>query len=410
MKKSNTKTKPQPTKASKQIGRKMDLVKGKRVFVDNLALVGSVWYYRFKKINKVTGKTKVYQGSTALSSKTEAKARLRQLMDEAEKESLTIKSAQVPTFKEAVDLWYNNRKGKRSELYLNTAKRQLENHVIPKIGAIRCDQINFAIVEVVLNDYLHGNNMQYTNKKHNAGGYNTLASWISAVLGNLVPSYLDRAPVIRKERLQKKKKPFIREDQIDDFLAEVDRTNNLPVSVAVRAQLYMGLRECEALGLKWENINWKDGTYCPGGIVGSSLDDGTKGKEATDCAFPEQMAVWLRKAQKVQEAEEAKAKSEGKPYQKPQYIIPQPGTDIPHCRQYTKKVIVRAGAKIGVRLSPHRCRGTYATLLARNGENAFVVQQAGRWKDIKTAEGYVELGIEDVKKANQRLWEPKKVV
>ena len=151
MKKSNTKTKPQPTKISKQIGRKMDLVKGKRVFVDNLALVGSVWYYRFKKINKVTGKTKVYQGSTGLSSKTEAKARLRQLMDEAEKESLTIKSAQVPTFKEAVDLWYNSRKGKRSDLYLDTAKRQLENHVIPKLGAIRCDQINFSVVEVVLN-------------------------------------------------------------------------------------------------------------------------------------------------------------------------------------------------------------------------------------------------------------------
>lgn len=360
------------------MNRKMKPVKKALKFIDGLAWTGSVWYYRFV----IRGKP--YLGSTFCVSKSEAREELIKIKAKKLKESdrgLT-RSKDIPTFKEAVDLWYNSRLGKRSQVYLDIAKKQLENHVIPTLGTIRCNQINYDVVELVLNDYLHSNNLQYKDKGHNIGGYNTLASWISAVLGNLVPTYLEVAPKIKLERAQKKRKPYIPIDQIETFLAEIDRTENLHVSVAVRAMLSMGLRESEALGMKWDNFNWSENTYCP---------DKTKGKECQWLAFDEATAGWFKKVQE----ENLERKSE--------WVIPAED-GLPHRKQFTKKAIARAGTKIGVKLSPHRLRGSYATLLAKDGASAFVIQNSLRHKDIKTSEGYIELGIEDIKKANSKLW------
>jgi integrase len=390
------KQKLQPTigkKADK--GPKMEPVKDELHFENNLAFWRGVWYYRFSVKNKISGKKKVYFGSTGFSKKSDAKVRLRELKDDANRDSIVMKPIQVPTFKEAIGLWYTSRQGKKSDMYLNTAKRQLEIHVVPKLGNVRCDVLNFDIVEVVLNDYLHGNNKQYPTKKHNLGGYNTLASWISAVLGNLVPTYMEVAPKIKLEKVQRRRKPFIPRDKADAFLGEIDRTENLHVSVAVRAMLYMGLRESEALQMLWENIDWDENTYCPGGMVGSE-GTGTKGKEDGLLTFGTDMKVWLTKAKVENDAREKKSV----------WVLPS-DDGTPHRKQFTKKAIVRAGTVIGAKLSPHRLRGTYATLLAKSTKgNSFIVKNNLRHKDIRTSEGYVDLGLEDMRKANLDLWEP----
>jgi integrase len=374
------KQKLQPTigkKADK--GPKMEPVKDELHFENNLAFWRGVWYYRF----------------SVKSKKSDAKVRLRELKDDANRDSIVMKPIQVPTFKEAIGLWYTSRQGKKSDMYLNTAKRQLEIHVVPKLGNVRCDVLNFDIVEVVLNDYLHGNNKQYPTKKHNLGGYNTLASWISAVLGNLVPTYMEVAPKIKLEKVQRRRKPFIPRDKADAFLGEIDRTENLHVSVAVRAMLYMGLRESEALQMLWENIDWDENTYCPGGMVGSE-GTGTKGKEDGLLTFGTDMKVWLTKAKVENDAREKKSV----------WVLPS-DDGTPHRKQFTKKAIVRAGTVIGAKLSPHRLRGTYATLLAKSTKgNSFIVKNNLRHKDIRTSEGYVDLGLEDMRKANLDLWEP----
>jgi len=373
----------------------MEPVKDELHFENNLGFWRGVWYYRFSMNNKITGKKKTYFGSTGFSKKSDAKIRLRELKDNAARDSNIIKPILVPTFSEAIDLWYTSRQGKKSDMYLKTAKRQLETHVVPKLGNVRCDVLNFDIVEVVLNDYLHGTNIQYPTKKHNLGGYNTIASWISAVLGNLVPTYMEVAPKIKLEKIQKRRKPFIPRDKTADFLAEIDRTENLHVSVAVRAMLYMGLREAEALQMLWENVDWKENTYCPGGMVGSE-GTGTKGKEDGLLTFGSDMKTWLQKAKDENDARETKSI----------WVLPSEDGK-PHRKQFTKKAIVRAGVVVGVKLSPHRLRGTYATLLAKSTKgNSFIVKNNLRHKDIRTSEGYVEMGLEDMRKANLELWEP----
>ena len=60
-------------------------------------------------------------------------------------------------------------KGKKSDAYIDNAKRMMGIHVYPKLENIKCDMIDADVAEVVLNDYLHGNNLQHSSKKHNLG-------------------------------------------------------------------------------------------------------------------------------------------------------------------------------------------------------------------------------------------------
>ena len=144
-----------------------------RKFTDGLAKVGDVYYYRFSHMGRI------HQGSTGCSLWAKARMALllikQEVVDLAGKTLGTVKM-QVPTFSEAINLWYESRLGKKSQVYLDNAKRMMELHVVPKLGNVRCDILTFDIVEVVLNDYLHGHNLQFKGKKRNLGGYNTLAS------------------------------------------------------------------------------------------------------------------------------------------------------------------------------------------------------------------------------------------
>lgn len=55
------------------------------------------------------------------------------------------------------------------------------------------------------------------------------------------------------------------------------------------------------------------------------------------------------------------------------------------------RVIVRRwGEKIGIRLSPHDLRRSFATLSSRNGAPSRLVQIAGRWSDLKMVERYTQ--------------------
>lgn len=345
----------------------------KKHFIDGLAQVGNTFYYRFSQSGDIK------QGTIAASDKEDAKIKLLNIKIKAAREARILVNKDMPTFKEAVDLWYNSRKGKRSDVYLDNAKKQMELHIIPKIGHYKASLVTADVVEIVLNEYLHSNNVQYPNKKHSLGGYNTYASWISAVLGNLVPAFMEYAPKIKLEKQQKVKKPFIPKLKIGMFLAAVDKYKNLHVQVAVRAMLYMGLRESEALQMKWENLDETEKTYTP---------DKTKGKEAVSLPCPAEMLLWFKKVSPVKDCP---------------WILPAED-ELPHRKQFTKKTIVRAGVAIGVKLSPHRLRGTFATLLAKKGKNAYTIKDMLRHKDIKTSEGYIELGLEDMKAASDDLW------
>lgn len=361
-------------------------------FTSNLALVGDVYHYQFR----LNGKP--FHGSTGCHRLMDAREVLLSIKTQKMKESRGLVSKEVPTFSEALGLWYESRLGKRSQKYLDNAKRQMELHIVPKLGHIRCDRLTSSVVCEVADQYLHGNTLQVIHspkrqdrrieKKHTLGGYNTLLSWISAVLGNLVPDYMPSAPHLQQVRQQSHSRAFVKRDQVESFLAEVDRTGNLHVSVAVRAMLYLGLRESEALKMLWSNLSLQDKTYRPGGSE-NPLDT-TKGKEAVALPVPTDMLVWFEKV-------------------KPEntlltgWIIPAEDGG-PHRKQFTKKAVIRGGKAIGEVLTPHRLRGTFATLLAKNRTSPYVIKDLLRHKQLATTLTYVSIGLEDMQEASVSLW------
>jgi len=59
-------------------------------------------------------------------------------------------------------------------------------------------------------------------------------------------------------------------------------------------------------------------------------------------------------------------------------------------RDGLRVTVRRWGEKIGIRLSPHDLRRSFATISSRNGAPTRLVQVAGRWSDVKMVERYTQ--------------------
>lgn len=79
-------------------------------------------------------------------------------------------------------------------------------------------------------------------------------------------------------------------------------------------------------------------------------------------------------------------------------LIPSRGAAYYRLRWIAKR------ANIGHPVFPHAARGTFATLLARKGFNAFELMRIMGWKSIKTAEDYIKLSGAAVKRAFKEKW------
>lgn len=332
---------------------------------------GEDWHYRFKF------RGKKYQGSTGLSRRGDALIWLRRYRDALANAEVGVYT--LPTFQKAWEAWLEAREGKRSKSHLDRAKRAMA-HVLPKIGQVRCDLISTEIVEELLSDYLAGG--------RTADGANVVLAYIKAVLG-----YLRKQGMLRKLpfevaqlRVQQPVRAYLHKDQVEAFLAALDtrpkycQEVHLHAKIAIRAMLYMGLREAEALGMRWEWFSDGLATYTPGA---------TKGKEAVPLPVPEQVREWIEKAR-------AKNLSP--------WVLPAEDGQ-PHRAQFTVKPIQRAAEALGIKgLSPHRLRTTCATLMAQAGVNALLIKRQLRHKDMKTTERYVQVGLEDQRDALKATW------
>jgi integrase len=66
--------------------------------------------------------------------------------------------------------------------------------------------------------------------------------------------------------------------------------------------------------------------------------------------------------------------------------------------------MAKVNVQLGIKgLTPHRLRGTYATLLSEMGVPVQDIQKIMRHKDIKTTMAYLETNLERVRKAQNDL-------
>lgn len=355
-------------------------------FTNGLAKPGKFWRYRFHH------RGTLYQGST----KCERKADALQWLDRF-KAKLALGEVGVvepPSVQRAYEHWRDTWTGKLSAAHMARAESAFRLYILPVCGQLRADAVDNGVAELVRTRYLEGvsrandhqaaqiaaNKRPRRARPHSIPGANTLMGYLRAVMAHLVRhGMLQRAPFeLKALRSQAPVRQWVPLEQIPAFLAEIDRTGNVHVSIAVRAMLYLGLRESEAYGMRWAWFSHDHTIYTPGL---------TKGRESEPLPVPSDLQGWLLRARTLGP-----------------YVIPaQDGA--PHRPGYAKKAVARAGAAIGLPgLSPHRLRNTCATLLARGGVDAKVIQRMLRHKDIKTTMRYIQAGLEDLRAAQARVF------
>ncbi|MBP1627341.1 MAG: integrase [Holophagaceae bacterium] len=291
------------------------------------------------------------------------------------------------------------------------------NHILPWIGNVLAMKVTSGMVEEIRTRFL--NSPCLTNNKgkvgaqirakvekarlegkkvtlsplrrHSNAGANKVLRHLYFVFGWAVKTdRLPRLPFRKLKELveQEPVRTFLRPEQVKPFLAELDSLQNLPVMVAVRAMLYMGLREGEALTMKWSGFDKERRVY-------TAVD--TKTGENTPLPVPEDLRGLLARLR-----EEV---PEGCCWVLPAGYDPKRRVWNHRHSQFTTKPIKRAGEKLGIKgLTPHRMRGSMATLMARSGANAFVIKKAGRWKRMDTALRYIQIMEDDLVEAQAKAF------
>lgn len=148
-------------------------------------------------------------------------------------------------------------------------------------------------------------------------------------------------------------------------------------ATAVRLMFGLGLREGEAVGARWEWIDWERRTYTPGV---------TKGREADPLPLADWLVEYLTPLRQVTG------------------LIAPRRDGSPFPAGFARTALRTANAACAIQgVTPHRLRGTFATLLAESGVPVQDVQAALRHKDLSTTVGYLEKDMQRVTSAQSRI-------
>jgi len=177
-------------------------------------------------------------------------------------------------------------------------------------------------------------------------------------------------------KIQRKPRPTVPAAHLHEFLAAVDKAARNPhVAVILRVMVGLGLREAEALGMRWEWFDPNHRTY----VVGKA-----KGKEARVLPVPD----WLWNS------------IHAMPKTLSEWVFPAEDGK-PHRAQFCKKALQRVCVGLGLgNVTQHRLRATFASLHADSGTPLTEIMELLGHKDVQTTMIYVETSL-DAKRRSQ---------
>ena len=324
---------------------------------------GKYYHFRFrmdgKRRQRSTRETTLAKAEAVVKEAHEA-ARLRRRGEEPE-----------TTVHEAVTLWVEKHTLRKSEAYLEAVERFGRLH-LGALADLMLGAVTTAMVEDQLLAYRADHALSSTNQ------------WLAYL--KVVYRWAVRRKMIRfvpwdvgKSKVQKKPKRRLPVGKTLPFLEVVDQlTKGEPaIALAIRIMIGLGLRGEEARDAKWEWLDLDRATYTPGD---------TKGLEAVPRPVPDWMMEILAPL----------AQMEGP-------MVPaQDGRTITPGR--VQRVMDAACKSAGIpRLTGHRLRGTYATLLSEQGVPIQDIKTVLGQKDIRTTEIYLEVDMSRVIGAQNRI-------
>jgi integrase len=201
-----------------------------------------------------------------------------------------------------------------------------------------------------------------------------IVNW--AVKREILPRLPWQVPMLK---VQKRPRTILPLDVAMVWFAEVDAaTTRAPfIATAIRMMFGAGLRESEAASARWEWLDWARGTYTPGV---------TKGREAEPIPVPQWLLDHLT------------------PRRQPEGLIAPraDGTQLP--AGFARSTMVMANMKCRTKgITPHRLRGSFATLLSEAGANIQTIQAVMRHKSPMTTMAYLEKDVRNVAAAQAKI-------
>lgn len=327
--------------------------------------VGRTWHYRFQVNNKRV------QRSTRLRNKAAAGA----IAEKAYADALERANGgqPVPTLRALAHEWQLTRHPVISTAHARSVDAFVRLHMYG-LGDLAVNDITTARVESARNEHLLTHNAASAN--HWLRVLKLIVNW--AVKRDIMSKLPWRVSMLK---LQKRPRAILPVDVAAAWFSAIDAAGRRQpgIGVAVRLMLFLGLRESEAISARWEWIDWQRATYTPGK---------TKGREAEPLPMPALLVEYLKAMAAPEGLIAAKRAGDAFP----------PG--------FSRRAMRSANGVCATKgITPHRLRGTIATLMSENGVPIQTIQKFLRHKSPLTTMAYLEKNMATAARAQNAIAE-----
>ncbi|SDR47227.1 tyrosine-type recombinase/integrase [Paraburkholderia tuberum] len=325
--------------------------------------IGKVWHYRFQingaRVQRSTRETVKHKADT-VANRAFTKAKLW-----ARGES------PVPTLRELFAQWLAAHEPVVSSAHIKAMERIARLHLYG-LADMMIDELSTELIEDARIEHLKTHSRSSAN--HWLRSIKVACNW--AVRRKVIPLLPWSVKLIK---LQKRPRATLAVSMAAQWLDAIDAAavRRPGIAIAVRLMLGAGLRESETITARWEWLDWERGTYTPGQ---------TKGREADPVPLP----VWLLDYLA--------------PMRQSTGLIVRRPTGDAFAEGFTRRAMRLANDACEIRgVTPHRLRGTFATLLSEQGVPIQTIKRVMRHKDARTTMVYLESDLGAVVGAQARL-------
>jgi integrase len=326
---------------------------------------GRTWHYRFQ----VAGKR------VQRSTRETVKSRAGLIAQKAYRDAVVRANGgqPVPTLRELAADWLVIHRPVSSKAHIRSVETFIKLHMYD-LGDRPIGAITTTHVELARNKHLE------THKPSSANHWlrilKLLAMW--AVKRGAIPALPWKVQMLK---VQKKPRAILPLLAARAWFAAVDEASKRrpAVGTAVRMMFGLGLRESEAASARWEWIDWQRATYTPGV---------TKGREAEPVPIPS----WLLEHLAPMRADHG-------------LIAPRAhGAQL--AAGFARRAMHAANSACSIKgITPHRLRGTFATLLSESGVPIQTIQKVLRHKHPMTTMAYLEKNLDTAALAQNSIGE-----
>lgn len=207
--------------------------------------------YAFRAyIGKKNGQSQ-YLNRRGFKTKAEARAAFYKLQEEIDKAS----DPEQITFSHIYNLWLVGYEKDVAESTAMKTRRMIEHHILPKMGPLKIAELTPLQIQGFQDEW--AKKLKYNRK---------LLGLIRNILNHAVkygylvnnPALSVTVPKIKRELNSKPK--FYDKDQLKQFLAEADKTENIRIIALFRVLAFTGIRKGELQALEWPDFKPQEKT------------------------------------------------------------------------------------------------------------------------------------------------------